>query len=107
MDAMGSAGPVLLMAALLFLCGELYKKLGLNRHLVPAALGVTGVLLAAGLELVQGSGLGRSMTGGAQVGILGAALCVYLYQLVVQAGRADRFKAPFAGFYFDKKGEGQ
>ena len=101
------AGPVTLLAAMLFLCGELYKKVGLGRHLVPAALGVTGVVMAMGFCLAEGMAMAEAAVEALVTGVLGAAVCVYIYQLAMQATRADRFQAPFKGFYFDKKGEGQ
>lgn len=100
------ASGALLLAALLFLCGEIYKKLGLSRHLVPAALGFSGVLLAAGLGISEGISIQKAVLGGILPGIFGAALCVYAHQLCVQAMRSDIWQAPFKGFYFDKKGEG-
>ena len=64
-------GSALLIAALLFLCGELLKKMGLRRHLIPAVLGLAGSLMGIALALAArgytwcaAAGGGRRIYGG-------------------------------------------
>jgi hypothetical protein len=99
-------GSALLIAALLFLCGELLKKMGLRRHLIPAVLGLAGSLMGIALALVQPVDTLGALLPGAAEGFMGAALSVYLHQLGCQFARRDKAQIPFKGFYFNKKGEG-
>lgn len=97
-------GGALVMAALMFLCGELLKKIGLRRHLIPAMLGLLGIVLGMALAFARPGAI--MLLPGAAEGFMGAALSVYFHQIALQHTRRDKAQIPFKGFYFNKKGEG-